>query len=81
MFQIAILVQRVRIRLGCSTASEVAIMINLDPDLSQWYIYNQDGLDFWTPDPPEFGSRGTSPAPASQPQTGRQRLPLLQLAD
>ncbi len=56
-------------------------MTNLDPDLSQWYTYNQDGLDYRTPDPPVFGSRGTSPAPASQPQRGGQGLPLLQLAD
>ena len=56
-------------------------MTNPDLDLSQWYTYNEDGLDYRTPDPPVFGSRGTSPAPASQPQRGRQGLPLLQLAD
>ena len=56
-------------------------MTNPEPELSQWYTYNQDGFDFRSPDPPVFGSRGTSPAPASQPQRGRQGLPLLQLAD
>jgi hypothetical protein len=56
-------------------------MTNPDLDLSQWYTYNEDGLDYRTPNPPVFGSRDTSPAPAHQPQRGRQGLPLLQLAD
>ena len=62
------------------TASGIAIMTNLDLNLSQWYTNNEDGLDYRTPDLPVFGSRGTSPA-ANQPQRSGHGLPLLQLAD
>ncbi|KAK4148823.1 hypothetical protein C8A00DRAFT_19406 [Chaetomidium leptoderma] len=54
-------------------------MANLDFDISQWY--NEDDLDYRTPDPPVFDSRGTSPAHTNQPQRGGPGLPLLQLAD
>lgn len=46
---------------------------------SQWY--NEDDLDYRTPDGGELDNRGTSPAHASQPQRARPGLPLLQLAD
>ena len=56
-------------------------MTNLDLDISQWHTYNEDDLDYRTPDLPVFDNRGTSPAHANQPQIDRPGLPLLQLAD
>ena len=52
-------------------------MTNLDLDLSHWYTYNENDLNYRTPDLPVFDKRGTTPAPANQSQTRRQGLPLL----
>jgi hypothetical protein len=57
----------------------IAIMTNLDLDLTQWY--NEDDYDYRTPDLPPLDSRSTSPAQTNQPQRVRPGLPLLQLAD
>lgn len=53
-------------------------MTNLDFDITQWY--NEDDLDFRTPEPRTFSS-SASPADPSPPERGELGLPLLQLAD
>jgi hypothetical protein len=52
-------------------------MTNLDLDINQWY--NEDDLDYRTPNPHGFDSPSASPA--DQSQRGKPGLPLLQLGD